>query len=118
MRRSWAIRSACAPFSQIAASAAPPRTVKSSACSATRRPPAEGRTVRAGGAGHSFSEIALTNGYLVSLDAMDRVLDVDRASGRVRVEGGITIHALNRRLAAEGLALENLGDVDRQSIAG
>jgi FAD-linked oxidoreductase len=49
---------------------------------------------------------------------MDRVLDVDRAGGRVRVEAGIAIHALNRRLAVEGLALENLGDVDRQSIAG
>ena len=39
MRRSCAIRSACAPFSQIAASAAPPRTVKSSAWTDTRRPP-------------------------------------------------------------------------------
>jgi L-gulonolactone oxidase len=85
---------------------------------AVRRAAAEGRTVRAVGAGHSFSDVALTNGYMVSLDAMDRVLDVDRAGGRVRVEAGIAIHALNRRLAVEGLALENLGDVDRQSIAG
>jgi L-gulonolactone oxidase len=49
---------------------------------------------------------------------MDRLLDADRESGLVRVEAGITIHALNRRLAELGLAMENLGDVDRQSIAG
>ena len=36
----------------------------------------------------------------------------------MRVQGGITIHALNARLAAVGLALENLGDIDAQSIAG
>src|SRR4029077_20603742 len=30
----------------------------------------------------------------------------------------ITIRELNRRLAGEGLAMENLGDIDVQSIAG
>ena len=38
MRRSCASRSAKTAFSQIAASAAPPRTVKSSPWTATRRP--------------------------------------------------------------------------------
>jgi L-gulonolactone oxidase len=46
------------------------------------------------------------------------VLDVDRASGLVRVEGGITIHALSAALAQHGLAFENLGDIDVQSLAG
>jgi L-gulono-1,4-lactone dehydrogenase len=77
-----------------------------------------GRRVRAVGAGHSFSDIALSDGVLVQLDRMAQVLDVDRASGLVRVQGGTTIHALNQRLTAEGLALENLGDIDVQSIAG
>jgi L-gulonolactone oxidase len=36
----------------------------------------------------------------------------------VRVQGGITIAQLNERLAEHGLALENLGDIDVQSIAG
>ncbi len=49
---------------------------------------------------------------------MNRVLDVDRHSGLVRVEAGITIHDLNLALDAHGLALENLGDIDKQSIAG
>jgi len=34
------------------------------------------------------------------------------------VEAGMTIRTLNRELAARGLALRNLGDIDRQTIAG
>jgi FAD-linked oxidoreductase len=77
-----------------------------------------GRTVRGAGAGHSFTDAVLTEGTLLSLDAMDRVLDVDRDSGRVRVQAGIRIQALSEALAHHGLALENLGDIDVQSIAG
>jgi FAD-linked oxidoreductase len=85
---------------------------------ALERADAGGQRVRVAGAGHSFSDIALTDGRLLKLDRMNRLLDVDRSGGLVRVQGGITIHALSARLAAIGLALENLGDIDVQSIAG
>src|SRR5262249_30735565 len=78
---------------------------------------AEG-AVRFAGSGHSFSDIVATDGTLITLEQMNRVLDVDRGSGLVKVEGGITIRALNSRLPEHGLALENLGDVDSQTIAG
>lgn len=55
---------------------------------------------------------------MLDLGAMTDVLDVDRAGGLVRVQAGITIHELSRRLDALGLAMENLGDIDVQSIAG
>ena len=71
--------------------------------------------VRVAGAGHSFSDIALTDGSQLRLERLTRVLDVDRSSGLVRVQGGITIRELNTRLAAHELALENLGDIDSQS---
>jgi L-gulonolactone oxidase len=77
-----------------------------------------GRRVRVAGAGHSFNENVLTDGTLVKLDHLDQVLDVERTSGLVRVQAGITIHELNRQLALHGLAMENLGDIDVQSIAG
>jgi L-gulono-1,4-lactone dehydrogenase len=85
---------------------------------AIERARSEGWRVRAAGAGHSFGEIALSDGSMLMLDRLARVLDVDRSAGLVRVQGGITIRELNRRLAAHGLALENLGDIDAQSIAG
>jgi L-gulonolactone oxidase len=77
-----------------------------------------GQRVRAAGAGHSFSDIALTDGRLLLLDRMDRVLDADASTGLVRVQAGITLHALSDRLAEHGLALENMGDIAVQSLAG
>ncbi len=78
----------------------------------------EDRTVRVAGSGHSFSDIAVAEGLLLDLGAMDALLDVDPGSGLVRAQAGITIRELSRRLAVHGLALENLGDIDSQTIAG
>jgi L-gulonolactone oxidase len=77
-----------------------------------------GLRVRAAGAGHSFSDIACSDGLLVSLERLTGIVDIDRASGLVRVQAGITIRDLSRRLIAHGLALENLGDIDVQTVAG
>src|SRR5215211_169796 len=79
---------------------------------------ARGRGVRVAGAGHSFSGVVPTDGTLLSLERLDRVLDVDRASGLARAEAGIGLGALVRELHAHGLALPNLGDIDAQSLAG
>ena len=57
--------------------------------------------VRVTGAGHSFSDVVLTDGMLLSLDRMNRVLDVDSSSGLVRVEAGITLNALSEALAGD-----------------
>lgn len=74
--------------------------------------------VRVAGAGHSFCSGALTDGTLLSLDALARVLDADPSSGLVRVEAGIRLRALSRELHARGLAMPNLGDIDAQTLAG
>ena len=74
--------------------------------------------LKAVGAGHSFTPIAATNATLLRLDRMNRVLHADTTTGLVRVQAGISLHDLNRRLDALGLALPNLGDVDPQSVAG
>lgn len=78
----------------------------------------DGRTVRVAGGGHSFTDAVLTDGILLSLDRMDRVLDVDRGTGLVRVEAGITLGALSEIMWEHGLGFANLGDIDVQSIAG
>jgi L-gulonolactone oxidase len=83
-----------------------------------RRATGQGRRVRASAAGHSFTDVALTDGVMVRLDRLDRILEVDREAGTVRVEAGVVLADLNRRLDALGLAIENLGDIDRQTIAG
>jgi L-gulono-1,4-lactone dehydrogenase len=77
-----------------------------------------GRTVHVAGSGHSFTEAALTDGVMVRIEALDRLLDASPDTGLVKVEAGITLAALNERLWALGLAMENLGDIDRQTLAG
>ncbi|HEX5593545.1 MAG TPA: FAD-binding protein, partial [Solirubrobacterales bacterium] len=79
---------------------------------------AAGEKVRVAASGHSFTEAALTEGTMIRLEALSGVHDADRASGLVRVGGGTVIADLNEQLAGLGLAMENLGDIDRQTIAG
>jgi L-gulono-1,4-lactone dehydrogenase len=72
--------------------------------------------VKVVGAGHSFTDIACTDGLMVDLSRMNRVLGVE--GDEVTVEAGITIRELGPALAERGLALENQGDVDPQTLAG
>jgi len=79
---------------------------------------AAGERVKAVGAGHSFTGAALTDGRHVRLDRYSRILAHDPTRGLVTVQAGITLRQLNDELAARGLALENLGDIAYQSVAG
>ena len=79
---------------------------------------ARGEKVRVAASGHSFTEVALTEGTMLRLEALSGVQDSDRGSGLVRVGGGTVLAELNEQLAGLGLAMENLGDIDRQTIAG
>jgi FAD-linked oxidoreductase len=79
---------------------------------------AAGRSIRPVGSGHSFTDIALTDDVMLDLSALERPLSVDTGTGRVRVRAGITLHSLAEQLHAHGLALENQGDIDSQTLAG
>src|SRR5215216_793273 len=108
MWSNWSRGQSCAPAEHVR-----PATRADLAAAVAR-----GRAVRVAGAGHSFSAGVATDGTLLSLERLDRVLDVDRANGLVRVEAGIGLRRLVRELAGHGLALPNLGDIDAQSLAG
>jgi L-gulono-1,4-lactone dehydrogenase len=83
-----------------------------------QRAAAQGQKVKVVGSGHSFTDIAVTNGRLVILDRYDRVLDIDPNTRRVTVQVGITLSRLNIELDRRGLALANLGDITYQTVAG
>ncbi|HEV7887954.1 MAG TPA: D-arabinono-1,4-lactone oxidase [Acidimicrobiales bacterium] len=83
-----------------------------------KRAASEGRTVKAVGAGHSFTDIACTDGVQLQLDRYGDLVEADRATGRVTVEAGMTLGRLNDALWDMGLALPNLGDIAYQSVAG
>ena len=80
-----------------------------------------GLRLRAVGAGHSFSAAAVTDGVMVHLDHLAEIEEVvARPDGttHVTVGAGIRLRALNAALAARGLAMRNLGDIDVQTLAG
>jgi len=110
--RNWAGDQHCSP-----AVIEHPRTLED-LFGAVRRAADRGLTVHAAGSGHSFTEAALTDGAMIRLEALNRVLDADPDSGLVKVEAGITLRDLSAALWERGLAMENLGDIDRQTLAG
>jgi len=72
--------------------------------------------VKVVGSGHSFTDIACTDGVMVDMSKMRGVLAVD--GNEVTVQAGITIRELGEELRSRGLAMENQGDVDPQTLAG
>ncbi|MEV4559271.1 D-arabinono-1,4-lactone oxidase [Kitasatospora sp. NPDC049285] len=78
----------------------------------------DGHRVKAIGSGHSFSPAALAPGVQLRLDHLDALIEVDAATGLVTVGAGMPLWKLNPLLAEHGLAMEILGDIDRQTIAG
>jgi L-gulono-1,4-lactone dehydrogenase len=91
----------------------------------------KGFTVRAVGSGHSFSEVAKSNDYLLKMTSLNKIENIDplfikekyRSNGPqqryfVKTEAGITIKALNKKLDQMGLALKNMGAVNYQTVSG
>jgi hypothetical protein len=86
-----------------------------------------GTSVRAVGAGHAWSDVALTDGILLETDLLHGLSDADDGTLRahppadrplVRVRGGTRVRELNRLLGDGGRGLTNMGGYDAQSIAG
>lgn len=78
----------------------------------------EGRKLRVVGTGHSFTPIAASNDVLVSLDRMQGLVRVDPEARTATVWAGTKLKLLGEKLFEHGLAQENMGDINVQSIAG
>ena len=76
------------------------------------------RPIRVVGGGHSFSPLVQTDGVILSLDRLQGLIAIDRDRQIARVHAGTRLWAIGGPLAAAGLAMENLGDINVQSIAG
>lgn len=86
----------------------------------------EGRRVRPIGSGHSFTGIGRPDAgpaggpapVQLRLDRHADAVSLDAAAGLATVQAGMPLHRLNQLLQAAGLAMTNLGDIDRQTISG
>ena len=78
---------------------------------------AAGSNVSVAGSGHSFTEAALTDGTMLDVGLLTGVSITTRPRpGQGR--GGSSSPTSDAELDRLGLAMENLGDIDRQTIAG
>jgi xylitol oxidase len=74
--------------------------------------------VRALGTRHSFSDIADTDGVLVSLRRLPRRIEIDPDRSTVTVDGGIRFPELCPELDAAGVALHTMASLPHISVAG
>ncbi len=75
-----------------------------------------GLRVKTVGAGHSFSAIAVADDIQLDISALDGLYKVE--GNRVTLGAGTNLYQLPALLDPLGLALTNMGDIDRQTIAG
>jgi FAD/FMN-containing dehydrogenase len=76
------------------------------------------QTVRVAGSGHSFVPVCESDGALLTLDGLTGMVSSDRAAKTATFWSGTKIYEMGDPLREVGLAMENLGDIDRQAIAG
>ncbi|MEO3744257.1 D-arabinono-1,4-lactone oxidase [Plantactinospora sp. B5E13] len=78
----------------------------------------DGTTIRPVGSGHSSSPLVRTDGLLLDLRRLAGLLDEDHHRRQATVGAGSQLRDLGERLYDAGLAMDNLGDIDLQTIAG
>lgn len=79
---------------------------------------AAGAPVRVVGTGHSHSPLVSTDGMLLSLDDLAGIESHDRERLTAVVRAGTKLCDLGDPLLALGMGMENLGDIDKQALAG
>jgi FAD/FMN-containing dehydrogenase len=76
------------------------------------------RKIRVAGAGHSSSPLVRTAHALIRMDHFNRLGEVDTNRSQAWIGSGMRLQDLGEALHSVGLAMENLGDVDTQTLAG
>ncbi|MGW9555761.1 D-arabinono-1,4-lactone oxidase [Nocardiopsis sp. NPDC055551] len=79
---------------------------------------AEDLRVRMVGTGHSFTDVAITDGLLLSPTSLTGLRSVDPVAGTATVAAGTPLCDFNDALAERGLALANMGDIAVQTASG
>lgn len=77
-----------------------------------------GATLRVTGAAHSFSPVAQPESDAMSLDYLHGLISYDSEVMEARLWAGTYLYEAAPLLASIGMALENMGDIQRQTIAG
>lgn len=77
-----------------------------------------GLKIKSVGAGHSFNDIAATEGLRLHFDNYRGLVSVNPDTNVATFRAGTKLHELPKLLGPHNLALANQGDIDAQTIAG
>lgn len=110
--QNWAKTESSQPVLEIA-----PRTIEQIVL-AVNRAKETGHSVKPIGASHSFTGVGATDGVRLEMSKLRGLVSADRDRGRVTLWGGTHLWELPAILTPLGLALHNMGDIDRQTITG
>lgn len=77
-----------------------------------------GKKVRVAGTSHSWTPMIVSPDIFISLDRMQGIISINTEEGWIEVWAGTKLQRLNEELLAAGYALENMGDINVQSVAG
>ncbi|CAG8782371.1 12116_t:CDS:2, partial [Racocetra persica] len=76
------------------------------------------KNVRAIGVAHSPSDLPFSDGYIINMTKLNKVIEVDPEAKTITVEAGMKLSQLNEELIKHGLALSNLCSISDLTIAG
>lgn len=74
--------------------------------------------VRPVGAGHSFTGLVPTDGTIVALDRLSGIESHNEETLEATIWAGTRLSSIGEPLAARGQAMQNMPDIDRQTLAG
>ncbi|CAN3374661.1 hypothetical protein DIURU_000057 [Diutina rugosa] len=91
----------------------------------------QGKTIMTVGSGHSPSDLTMTNEWMCNLDKFNKLVSTTEVRGPksdgkgdevkfvdLKVEAGCRVYELNKLLQDLNLAIQNLGSISDQSVAG
>lgn len=78
----------------------------------------ENKNIRMIGSGHSWTKLIETSDILISLDEYQGITSVNSEEKTVEAKGGTKLGKFNSAAFDHGFHMENMGDVDKQSLAG
>lgn len=86
-------------------------------CAVIRASKKSNKIVRAVGASHSFNDF-WTDDTIVSLERMKGIVDADIEKCELTLRSGTRLFEIGSPAWNHGLSMTNMGDIDRQSLAG
>lgn len=79
---------------------------------------AQNAHIRPVGSAHSFSPICRTDSFLLSVNGLSGISEIDLVEKRATIKAGTVLHDIGQPLCDAQLALPNQGDIDVQTLAG